>query len=137
MLILNLTQHKATAEQWAAGVVDLDEVPAEYVRRLITFDTLPSREEVAARAEKLVKFAISVAEAKGWLEAGDVLERGYGFCAMIGGAPFLMGAIERACEYTPMRPVYAFSVRESVEEVMADGSVRKTAVFRHGGFVWS
>jgi len=33
------------------------------------------------------------------------------------------------CQY------YDFSRRESVEEVQADGSVRKTAVFRHAGFI--
>ena len=31
--------------------------------------------------------------------------------------------------------VYAFSVRESVEQPQPDGSVRKVNVFRHVGFV--
>ena len=34
-----------------------------------------------------------------------------------------------------INPVYAFSVRESEEQVQADGSVKKVAVFRHRGFV--
>ena len=32
-------------------------------------------------------------------------------------------------------PIYAFSVRESVEETLPDGTVHKTACFRHKGFV--
>lgn len=32
-------------------------------------------------------------------------------------------------------PLFAFSRRESVEETMPDGSVRKTTVFRHVSFV--
>ena len=31
--------------------------------------------------------------------------------------------------------LFAFSRRESVEETQADGSVRKTVLFRHVGFV--
>ena len=55
---------------------------------------------------------------------------------MIGGAPFLMAALERELVDTwGMRPVYAFSVRESVDSVQPDGTVRKTAIFRHGGFI--
>jgi hypothetical protein len=38
----------------------------------------------------------------------------------------------RAADITPL---YAFSVRESVEQALADGSVRKVNVFRHAGFI--
>jgi len=34
-----------------------------------------------------------------------------------------------------IEPVYAFSVRESIEQTQPDGSVRKVNVFRHAGFV--
>jgi len=54
---------------------------------------------------------------------------------MIGGAPFLMSALEDALVIAGITPLYAFSVRESVEAEQADGSVRKVAVFRHLGFV--
>lgn len=46
-----------------------------------------------------------------------------------------MGALERALIAKGVKPVYAFSARESVDHVQADGSVRKVAVFRHLGFV--
>jgi hypothetical protein len=54
---------------------------------------------------------------------------------MIGGAPYLMAPLEVALRAHGITPLYAFSVRESVEQTQPDGSVRKIAVFRHGGFV--
>jgi hypothetical protein len=54
---------------------------------------------------------------------------------MIGGAPYLMGALEKALRECGFTPVYAFSKRESIDQPQPDGSVRKVAVFRHLGFV--
>ena len=58
-----------------------------------------------------------------------------GCWVMIGGAPFFMESLATALRREGYCPVYAFSRRESVEQVQADGSVRKVAVFRHLGFV--
>jgi hypothetical protein len=54
---------------------------------------------------------------------------------MLGGAPYLMGALEKAVRECGFTPVYAFSQRESEEITQPDGSVRKVQVFRHCGFV--
>jgi len=120
MTIINLTQHAATAEQLAAGVFD---VPNEGARRellmQLTFNDLPEDGEIVERAEALA----SIAGAFG------------ARAAMIGGAPYLMSALERELREGGITPLYAFSRRESVEEKLPDGSVRKVAVFRHLGFV--
>lgn len=55
--------------------------------------------------------------------------------AMIGGAPYLMAPLEIALRDVGIRPLYAFSVRASVEKTRPDGSVEKINVFKHGGFV--
>ncbi len=117
MTILNLTQHPASAEQAAAGVVE----PAdkEGVVRLLTFEEPPSREERAARAATLADLAVAT--------GADA--------AMIGGAPFFMSALEGALAARGVRAVHAFSLRESVETTLPNGSVRKTNVFRHAGWV--
>jgi hypothetical protein len=115
--VLNITQHKATDEQLAGGVVE-PENKAE-VQATLTFDTLPSKEEVAHRAEILAK----VARESGCKKA------------MIGGAPFFMSALENALVKVGVQPVYAFSVRDSKEEPDGNGGVRKVNVFRHVGFV--
>ena len=116
MKIINLTQHAASEEQIEAGVVD--HRPGA-LRALLTFAELPSAEDVKARAEALANLA-SLTRAS---------------AAMIGGAPYLMAPLETALRERGIKPLYAFSRRESVEQVQADGSVRKVAVFRHMGFV--
>ncbi len=117
MKILNLTQHPTTATQAAAGV--FEPASKQAVRQLLTFDELPSHEEIRARASTLAEIACH--------EQVDA--------AMIGGAPYLMSALESALMFRGIAAVYAFSKRESVEETLEDGSVRKTIVFRHVGFI--
>ena len=118
-MIINLTQHEATPEQIAAGVVEPSPETKAKIQQALTFDTLPSQAEIAAAAASLA-----------WLadESGEAV-------AMIGGAPFLMSALEEVLTEIGIRPIYAYSRRESVEQTQADGSVRKAAVFRHLGFV--
>lgn len=46
-----------------------------------------------------------------------------------------LSPLEKALWEVGIRPLFAFSVRESVERVKDDGSVEKTSVFKHAGFV--
>lgn len=115
--IINLTQHIGTAEQAADGVFEPQNKVT--VQQLLTFETIPEREEIRARAEALAE----IAEGEGATSA------------MIGGAPYLMGALECALKRRSIQPLYAFSVRESVEETLPTGEVIKKNVFRHLGFV--
>jgi hypothetical protein len=124
MRIINLTQHAATPEQVAAGVVEpLDK---QAVARLLTFDSLPTRAEIEARAEALATLAVGESQRDA---SGDWPE------VLIGGAPFFMAPLERALLAARLQAVHAFSLRQSAEEKQADGSVRKVAVFRHVGFI--
>jgi hypothetical protein len=115
-MILNLTQHPATAEQIAAGVVD---GPREVIAPLLIFDYLPLASEIHERAMALTEIAVSKGAA----------------AAMIGGAPFLMAPLEHHLQQRGIDPFYAFSRRVSVKQKQPDGSVRKVATFRHEGFV--
>lgn len=118
MSILNLTQHQATADQLAAGVVDLTGQDLAELKSLLDFKKLPTAEDVFDRANAVAKMA----EEQG-AEA-----------VMIGGAPFFMGALERALTKRGIKPLYAFSQRVSVEKDI-DGKIIKTAEFKHMGFV--
>jgi hypothetical protein len=132
-MILNLTQHNATPEQEAQLVVEPRMCKAE-IQKLLTFDEIPTKEEIDARAKELARIAASEAS----MYAGDTDNEVWITRVMIGGAPYLMGALEKAiieCTDWGFCPVYAFSKRESVDQVQPDGSVKKTAVFRHCGFV--
>lgn len=115
--ILNLTQHAATPEQVAAGVVE----PANKatVQALITFDDLPMAEQLRTAAHAVAEIAA---------QSGAP-------AAMIGGAPFFMGPLECALRERGITPLYAFSKREAADVQQTDGSVKKTQVFRHVGFV--
>ena len=115
--ILNLTQHPATPEQVAAGVVDLPADSQARLRALLTFDTLPSADDILSRAAQLAAMA-----------SGHP-------AAMIGGALWLMGPLAAELRKRGVEPLFAFSVRETEEQPQPDGSVRKVAVFRHRGFV--
>lgn len=117
MRILNLTQHWATAEQIAAGVVE--SANKVLVQEALTFNDHPCAGDLLWSADRLAELA----KASG-CEA-----------AMIGGAPFFMGPLERALAAAGVKVLYAFSVRESRDEKLPDGSIKKTQIFRHRGFV--
>ena len=123
-MILNLTQHAATPEQTAQGVVDLpNELRAE-LSRLLTVDDLPTQGEIADRCEAIA----------GLIHQTDADEAPAS--VMIGGAPWMMGPLVAALrDAGVVQCLAAFSKRESVEVAQADGTVRKTAVFRHVGFL--
>lgn len=128
MIILNLTQHPATPEQLAAGVVDFTGETLVALKALLTFERLPSCMEVQQMAQAIARLAADYLQNNN--HTGFMRSR-----AMIGGAPFLMEPLEYALAAENIHAVFAFSQRVSVEEIQPDGSVRKTAVFRHEGFI--
>ena len=119
MKILNLTQHLSTEEQVEAGVIEPES--KEYIQKLLTFDEIPSKQEIRKRARQLAGYAKLTFKG----------ERGK---AMIGGAPFLMSELEYWLRNNKIEPVYAFSKRVSVEKKV-NGQIIKTNVFKHIGFV--
>ena len=116
MSIVNLTQHAPTAEQTAAGVFNPTQWDA--VKILGTFDQMPKYSTCFFRAREIAQIAKSSGATS----------------AMIGGAPFFMRHLEDALHMQGIAALYAFSVRESKEETLPDGSVRKVNVFKHVGF---
>lgn len=128
-MILNLTQHPVTPEQLSAGVVDLPAEVAEAVRALLTVNDLPTRQEIENRCADIAELACHNGL------AGDEGDDPHPSQAMIGGAPWMMRALEDALLTMSIQPVYAFSVRESIEQTQPDGTVVKTGQFRHVGFV--
>ena len=116
MNIVNLTQHEATPDQIAAGVLEVADKAT--VQKLLTFEEPPTPVEMAERARILAGIAAATAST-----------------AMIGGAPFFMGRLEAALKEAGVKPVYAFTRREAVDAPDGNGGVRKTQVFRHAGWV--
>ncbi len=121
-MILNLTQHAATDAQKEAGVVDLPPAVASMVRELLTVETLPTLAEVEQRCVSIVILINTCVES----EFDSV---------MLGGASWMTSPLEHYLFRTGIPAVYSFSKRQSVETVQADGSVLKTNVFQHAGFI--
>lgn len=138
-MIINLTQHPATPEQKAQGVIDLPPDLLSEVKAALTVEKLPLGNEIRDRAVFIAGLIASNqsgsdrADEEGNLPEGDTGV--FWEEAMIGGAPWLMSALEDALRDQGIEPVYAFSRRESIEEPQPDGSVKKTQVFKHIGFV--
>lgn len=138
-IFINLTQHTTTAAQVADAqskgweVMELPKALQDEVKTLITFDDLPSQSEMVARAKRLADIAESV---KG-RDANGLLEHRHIVYAMIGGTPFFQSLLENALGAKGnVVGCYAFSKRKAVETTNEDGSVTKTAVFEHEGFVF-
>lgn len=125
-MIVNLTQHLATADQIAAGVVDLPAEERTALCAALTFAECPDPSEVIARAEEIAE----IAAMSDLYDTPSMDTR-----AMIGGALWLMAPLARALRERGFEPVFAFSRRETVEEAQPDGSVRKVARFAHAGWV--
>ena len=140
-MILNLTQHPATKEQVAAGVVNAED---DRISNALTFTKLPTPQELETKALTLATLAQHhlywhIIGKNEHLSPNDdddeVLARMVGVRVMIGGAPYLMAPLEKALRGANLTPVYAFSQRESVEVILDNGDVRKTNIFKHLGFV--
>lgn len=127
-MIINLTQHQETAEQIDQGVFT-PSLPCgtdfrAQVSRLLTFPNLPTSGDLADACNGLQAICRTVRS-----------EYPTATKVMIGGAPWLMPLLEISLRNAGFRVLYAFSVRQSVDQVQEDGSIRKVAVFRHTGFV--
>ena len=113
-MIINLTQHPASSEQIEAGVVDIGGEDRQLLRDLLTFEAIPSPDNIDDRAFELTALAVRLGATH----------------AMIGGAPYLMSTLEAHLSEQNIQPLYAFTQRV-VEE--CDGV--KKSVFKHAGFV--
>lgn len=128
-MIINLTQHPASADQLAEGMVDLAGDQLADLVEALTFKTCPDRQEIIDRAEHIAELACYNGL------SGDEGDSPMPQSAMIGGALWLMAPLAQALRQRGIEPVFAFSVRDTVEQVQPDGSVRKVATFRHAGWV--
>jgi hypothetical protein len=117
--IFNLTQHVATPDQLADGVIEPTPEVKKEIQALLTIEELPCHEFLLMRAIKLREIARVSGCSK----------------VMIGGAPFLMSLLEHELKGACKMPVYSFSKREVEEQTQADGTVKKVAVFKHTGWV--
>lgn len=136
--IINLTQHTMTEDQYFLNGEELIEInfkpynnlgesTADFVKKMLNFNSKPNKDEINKRALVLSEYA------RGLLD--QVKGDNDKLYALVGGAPYLMGPLEQALKEKDITPLYAFSKRISVETTQPDGSVIKTAKFVHEGYI--
>lgn len=136
--IVNLTQHSMTQEQYQYNDIQLYEVQFKGqekeakadILEALTFNEIPTKEEIINRAKTLSTIAKATLN-----QARDLSGLDAEYYALIGGAPYLMSALEKELKEDGVIPLYAFSKRVSVEITQPDGSVIKTAKFMHEGYI--
>lgn len=131
MRILNLTQHVASAEQIENGVIEPSSDMKQLICELLTFNHIPSQEELENRAHDLSHIAAGY----DINNTDDGIGELFPNAVMLGGAPFFMSTLERWCESVGVTVLYAFSERISIDSVQENGEVIKRSVFKHKGFV--
>ena len=121
--ILNLTQHTGTPDQAGAGLQEPSPEQKKEILSLITFNEISdcSRKSILARANRLAQIALASGCSS----------------AMIGGASYLQGTLEKELRFAGIVPVHAFTKRVGVEEPTPEGGVKKTFVFQFEGWVES
>lgn len=121
--MLNLTQHALTAEQWRDGAVEPEADVKAQIQELITFDrsVMEHPEQILNRAKALV----------------SLIKREYPLVnqAMVGGALYFMPTLVRELKEAGIQPYFSYTDRVSQETHNPDGSVTKTLVFKHLGWV--
>ena len=121
MAILNLTQHRCTAEQLKDGIENVPSRLAKELENLLTFKADYSLTDLVTSAKALARLAYQLQYD----------------AAMIGGLPALMGHLERELIALGIGVAYARTERVSVDQTQPDGSVKKVSVFKHAGLYWA
>lgn len=125
-MILNLTQHNATADQINVGINDLPVDFQTTLKGLLTFPTQYTRDDLEYRSlqiHELVRDFCGTSK--------EVLEG-----VMIGGMPSFMPVLESVLISKGIKVGYACTERKSVDKEV-DGKIIKTAVFVHAGMYWA
>jgi hypothetical protein len=119
MKIINLTRLPATPGQIAAGVVNLEGNSLDILMSLTAFEEPPSKDFMRAAAGVLASIAAA-------LEAE---------AAMVHVAPFFISTLEEALKEYGIKPLYALTRLETIEEIQDDDTVKKVSLPMHAGFV--
>lgn len=121
MAILNLTQHRCTAEQLQDGIENVPSRLKEQLEALLTFPAHYDLTSLVTNAQALVK-----------------LTKKLGYEAvMLGGMPSFMPILQAEMIKADISVGYARTERVSVDQPQPDGSVRKVSQFRHAGMYWA
>ena len=130
-MILNLTQHNATATQIEAGINDLPVDFQTALKGLLTFPTQYTRADLEYRALQIHELIRDMCGEHFGAPPKHALDG-----VMIGGMPSFMPVLEATLVSKGIRVGYACTERQSIDKEI-DGKVVKTAIFVHAGMYWA
>ena len=119
--MINLTPNKATPEQIADGVTEIDECSHALVKKALTFNGVEDIEGHSLKQR--VADLIAIATCFG------------ANSAMVDGAPYFLPILVESLKKVGITPRYSFSVKEIRETTNEDGTVTKTEVLKHIKFI--
>ena len=150
MAIINLTQHQATADQVAEGILDVQENFTPRLKNLLTFPSVYDVHMLIERAEAIASLAYdswnancqAAADADTRpLSSTDDAYMDYWYHSakecMIGGMPSFMRHLEDALIAKGFKVGYACTDRVSVDMPDGNGGIKKSSVFAHVGLYWA
>ena len=130
-MILNLTQHNATADQINVGINDLTVDFQTGLKGLLTFPTQYTRADLEYRALQIHELIRDMCGEHFGAPPKHALDG-----VMIGGMPSFMPVLEATLVSKGIRVGYACTERQSIDKEI-DGKVVKTAIFVHAGMYWA
>ena len=130
-MILNLTQHNATADQINVGINDLPVDFQTTLKGLLTFPTQYTRADLEYRALQIHELIRDMCGEHFGAPPKHSLDG-----VMIGGMPSFMPVLEATLVSKGIRVGYACTERQSIDKEV-DGKIIKTAVFVHAGMYWA
>lgn len=150
MTIINLTQHQATEDQVAQGIVDVSPENLAKLKALLTFPAIYTTSMLIDNARAIADLAwaewdkncgIAASKDERPLHSTDDAYQDYWYHsdkqAMIGGMPSFMKHLEQALMDKEFQVGYACTDRVSVDTPDGNGGVRKTAIFKHVAVYWA
>lgn len=150
MTIINLTQHVATEDQVAAGVVNVQDNFTATLKNLLTFPATYDVYMLIVRAQAVAAIAYdswnascqAAADADTRpLSSTDDAYMDYWYHSskecMIGGMPSFMRHLEDALIAKGFKVGYACTARVSIDVPDGNGGVKKSSVFKHVGMYWA
>lgn len=150
MSIINLTQHQATADQTAVGIVDVQDNFTATLKNLLTFPAVYDVYMLIGRAQAIASLAYDSWNAQCQAAADtdtrplcstDDAYMDYWYHSskevMIGGMPSFMRHLEDALIAKGFKVGYACTDRVSIDVPDGNGGVKKSSVFKHVGMYWA
>ena len=130
---INLTKHTSNEKIENIEIISRNPAMEMCVKKLLTFQQVPSKKYISDRAEELAEVAIQMSDFSR-KELSKGIKDEFGFrrhqLVWIDGVSFLMGPLEKALKHRGFQPVHRIEHYEEEEDLHSESlSSRRTIRF--------